>query len=173
MREMISLFAICTPICPETVWKDWYQFCMRQEQKYDFSFSHVSFESESLKPNGVRTRSRYLSKVEACIHGKESISHLGFYVLPADFRQAVFDFKVYMGVSFGKYNCCEAVIENHFLEGFQYEVYLDEVKKFLHMSRAEVNLLPHTQVFNYNMKRIISPVDTQETYGVIQKIYAE
>jgi hypothetical protein len=33
MRKMISLFAVCMPICTDTVWEDWYRFCMRQEQE--------------------------------------------------------------------------------------------------------------------------------------------
>lgn len=35
-RQMISLFSVCTPVCPDTVWESWYRFCMQQEQENHF-----------------------------------------------------------------------------------------------------------------------------------------
>lgn len=61
-RQMVSLYALCTPICASTVWENWYRFCMQQEQENVFTFSHVGCGTETLNPNGIRTRSRYLKK---------------------------------------------------------------------------------------------------------------
>lgn len=155
-----------------TVWKDWYQFCLQQEQRYGFVFSHVSCDTETLHPDGVRTRSRYLKKIEAAVNDKENISHIEFYLLPKKFCQAVFDFKVYMGLSLGTRSYCEITIEDHFLEEFPCQDYLDKVREFLHVSKAEINLLPNSQVFNYNVNCILSPVDGREARHIIRKIYA-
>lgn len=161
MREMISLFALCTPIDTDTVWADWYRFCMEQEQKYNYVFSHVSCETEILHPNGIRTRSRYLKKVTACIENRDDISFIEFYLLPYEFRQAAFDFKIYMALSLGKHAKphLEITVENHFLKDFEYQYCLDAVRKFLTVTKAEVNLLPYNQTFNYNMNCILSPAD--------------
>ena len=96
-----------------------------------------------------------------------------FYLLPKDFYQAVFDFKVYMGLSLGNRNYCEITIEDHFLEEFPCQDYLDNVRKFLQVTRAEINLLPNGQVFNYNVNCILNPVDGREARHIIRKIYAE
>lgn len=82
MREMISLFAVGNPVLSDTLWEDWYRFCLQQEQKYGFVFSHVSCRTESLHPNGIRTRSRYLKKMETAINRKENIFSMEFYLLP-------------------------------------------------------------------------------------------
>ncbi len=172
MRKMISLFAVCTPICTDTVWEDWYRFCMRQEQENGFAFSHVSCSTETLNPNGIRTRSRYLKKIEACIDRKEEISHIEFYLLPKDFYQAVFDFKVYMGLSLRSRDC-EITVEDRFWDAFAYPLYFEQLRKFLRITKAEVNLLPHNQTFNYNVNCILNTNGVREKYGVIEQIYAE
>ena len=173
MREMISLFAVGNPVLSDTLWEDWYQFCLQQEQKYGFVFSHVSCRTESLHPDGIRTRSRYLKKMETAINRKENIFSMEFYLLPKEFYQAVFDFKVYMGLSLGDRNYCEITIEDHFLEEFPCQDYLDKIRKFLQVTRAEINLLPNGQVFNYNVNCILNPVDGREARHIIRKIYAE
>ena len=152
-RQMISLFAVCTPVCPDTVWESWYRFCMQQEQENAFSFTHVSCETETLKPTGIRTRSRYLKKIDACMAKKETMSSLEFYLLPKEFRQAVFAFRVYMGLSLNL-NYCEITVENHFWKEFRYQEYLDRMKEFLKITKVEVNLLPYDQTFNYNVNCI-------------------
>lgn len=91
MRKMISLFAVCTPICTDTVWEDWYRFCMRQERE----------------------------------------------------------------------------------NAFAYPLYFEQLRKFLRITKAEVNLLPHNQTFNYNVNCILNTNGVREKYGVIEQIYAE
>lgn len=172
MREMISLFAIHTPVCADLLWESWYAFCQQQEQEYGFAFTHVSCHAETLRPNGIRTASRYRKKIEASIRSREQISSLEFYMLPASFHQAVFDFNVYMGLSCGKLNTCEITVENHFLEGYDYRRCLDGIQSFLRLTKAEVNLLPYTQVFNYNMNCILRPIDPPEKHGLIQTLYS-
>lgn len=174
MRQMISLFAVCAPVCMDTVWKEWYRFCMRQEQENAFVFSHVSCSTETLNPNGIRTRSRYLKKMEACIDRKEEISAIEFYLLPKDFHQAVFDFKVYMALSLGGGSSyCEITVEDRFWDDFAYPIYFEELRKFLRITKAEVNLLPYEQVFNYHVNCILNTNGVREKYGVIEQIYAE
>lgn len=175
MREMISLFALCTPIDTDTVWENWYQFCMEQEQKHKFAFSHTACLTDSLHPDGIRTRSRYLKKLRSCIDRKENISFIEFYLLPDQFWQAVFDFKIYMGLSLGgqAQSHVEITVENQFPEHFDYRNCLDALRNFLTVTKAEVNLLPHNQTFNYNINCILSqatPLE-REKYGVIQKLY--
>ena len=171
-RQMLSLFALCTPTCPDTVWESWYRFCMQQEQENAFTFSHVSCKTETLKPTGIRTRSRYLKKIDACMAKKEAMSNLEFYLLPKEFRQAVFDFQVYIGLSLSL-NFCEITVENHFWKEFKYQEYLDAMKEFLNITKVEVNLLPYDQTFNYNVNCIAASNDSPEKYNVLQRIYAE
>lgn len=174
MRKMMSLCALCTPVCMDTVWQDWYRYCMRQEQEHDFVFTHVSCTAETLNPNGIRTRSRYLKKIEACIDRKEDISSIEFYLLPKEFRQAVFDYRVYMVLSLGdRRNYCEITVEDRFWDDFAYPLYFEQLREFLRITKAEVNLLPEDQVFNYNVNCILNTNGVREKYGVIEQVYAE
>ena len=95
--------------------------------------------------------------------------------MPDQFRQAVFDFKIYMGLSLGgqAQSHVEITVENQFPEHFDYRYCLDALRNFLTVTKAEVNLLPHNQTFNYNINCILSqatPLE-REKYGVIQKLY--
>lgn len=81
---------------------------------------------------------------------QENISFIEFYLLPDKFWQAVFDFKIYMGLSLGRQaqSHVEITVENQFLENFDYRYCLDALRKFLTVTKAEVNLLPHNRTFS-------------------------
>ncbi len=115
-----------------------------------------------------------MKKIEACIDRKEEISTIEFYLLPKDFHQAVFDFKVYMVLSLGGGSSyCEITVEDRFWDDFAYPIYFEELRKFLRIAKAEVNLLPYEQVFNYNVNCILNTNGAREKYGVIEQMYAE
>ena len=114
MREMVSLFALCEPVCAATVWVSWYRFCMDWERRYGVSFTHLGVASDSLHPEGIRTRRRYLSKVEAAIAQNEGMESLEFYLLPEKFCLEVFDFWVYLGLSLRRQGYCEITVEKGF-----------------------------------------------------------
>lgn len=122
MREMLSLFALASPVDRKTVWESWLRFCLEQEERFGFTFTHLGCETASLHPSGIRTRSRYLKKVEASAAQKEPITNIEFYLLPKEFRQAVFDFRVFMALTLGEQRSyCEITVERQFPEGFQYQ----------------------------------------------------
>lgn len=173
MREMVSLFALCEPVCAATVWVSWYRFCMDWERRYGVSFTHLGVASDSLHPEGIRTRRRYLSKVEAAIAQNEGMESLEFYLLPEKFCQAVFDFWVYLGLSLRRQGYCEITVEKGFLTEFPYQDWLRGLRDFLCLTKAEVNLLPFDQTFNYNMNRILSPSGGEKDYGLIRQLYME
>ena len=85
------MFALCEPVCAATVWVSWYWFCMDWERRYGVSFTHLGVASDSLHPEGIRTRRRYFGKVEAAIAQNEGMESLEFYLLPKKFCQTVFD----------------------------------------------------------------------------------
>ena len=66
-REMLSLFALVSPLDRHTVWDSWLRFCFSQEERHGFAFTHLGCETASLHPDGIRTRSRYLKKLEAAV----------------------------------------------------------------------------------------------------------
>lgn len=176
MREMLSIFAVYSPVCIDDMWEKWFEFCLEQEKKCGFNFTHLCCKTESLNPNGIRTKSRYLRTAENCIYNREKISYLGFYVLPDEFRQAVFDFKVYMGLTIDEKhgrNHCEITIENNFINDFNYQSYIDRIRTFLHIAKLEVNLLPNSQVFNYNINCILEQSDHIDKYDIIKQIFKE
>ena len=176
MREMLSLFALVSPIDRDTVWESWLRFCLGREERFGFTFTHLGCKTASLHPGGIRTRSRYLKKVEAAIAQKERIDSIEFYLLPKEFRQAVFDFRVYMGLSLREgTSCCEVTVENGLWEEYQYRDALRSLREFLQIEKAEVNLLPHTQTFNYNFNCILSPTpgSREQDYGLIRALYRE
>lgn len=173
MREMVSLFALCEPVCAATAWESWYRFCMDWERRYGVSFTHLGVASDTLHPEGIRTRRRYLSKVEAAIVQNEGMESLEFYLLPEKFYQAVFDFRVYLGLSLRRQGHCEITVEEGVLTGLLYQDWLRELRGFLRLTKVEVNLLPFDQTFNYNMNRILSPSGGEKDYGLIQQLYAE
>ena len=176
MREMLSLFALVSPMERNTVWESWLRFCLAQEERYGFAFTHLSCETASLHPNGIRTRSRYLKKVEASVRQGEKIENIEFYLLPKEFYQAVFDFRIYMGIALRERGCwCEITAESRFPEGFRYQDTLQALREFLHLEKAEVNLLPNSQTFNYNVNCILSPSpgSRERDYGLIQALYRE
>lgn len=173
MREMVSLFALCEPVCAGTVWESWYRFCVDWERQYGVSFTHLCVESETLHPEGVRTRRRYLSKVEACLTRGEGLEALEFYLLPEKFHQAVFDFRAYLGLSLRRQGYCEITVEEGFLMEVPYQDWLRDLRDFLRLSKVEVNLLPFDRTFNYNMNRILSPGGGEGDYGLIRRLYGE
>lgn len=176
-REMVSLFALVSPVNDSTVWENWFRFCLEQEERHGFAFTHLGCKTASLHPNGIRTRSRYLKKTEAALEAGEKISSIGFYLLPKGFRQAVFDFKVYMGLSLreDEKSNCEITLENGFREGLSCQELLEELRGFLHIRKAEINLLPYNQTFNYNFNCILSPTPGSQDrdYGLIRRLYQE
>lgn len=173
MREMVSLFALCEPVCAATVWVSWYRFCMDWERRYGVSFTHLGVASDSLHPEGIRTRRRYFGKVEAAIAKNEGMESLEFYLLPKKFCQAVFDFRVYLGLSLRRQGYCEITVEKGFLTELPYQDWLRGLRDFLCLTKAEVNLLPFDQTFNYNMNRILSPSSGEKDYGLIRQLHAE
>ena len=173
MREMVSLFALCEPVCADAVWESWYRFCMDWERQYGVSFTHVCAASETLRPEGIRTRRRYLSRVEACLARGEGLEALELYLLPEKFYQAVFDFRAYLGLSLGRRGYCEITVEAGFLTEVPYQDWLRDLKDFLRLTKVEVNLLPFDQTFNYNMNRILSPGGGEGDYGLIRRLYGE
>lgn len=173
MRKMMSLFALCEPARADTVWESWYRFCMDFERRYGVAFTHLGVASDTLHPEGIRTRRRYLGKVEAAIAQNEGMESLEFYLLPEKFYQAVFDFRVYLGLSLRKWGRCEITVEEGFLAELPYQDWLRELRDFLHLTRVEVNLLPFDQTFNYNMNRILSPSGGEKDYGLIRQLYRE
>ena len=40
-REMLSLFALVSPIDRHTVWDSWLRFCFSQEERHSFTFTHL------------------------------------------------------------------------------------------------------------------------------------
>ncbi len=176
MREMLSLFALVSPMDQDTVWESWLRFCLSQEERFGFTFTHLGCETASLHPDGIRTRSRYLKKLEASVARGERIEHMGFYLLPKGFRQAVFDFRVYLGLALlERQRYCEITVESGFPEGFRYEDALASIRQFLRIEQAEANLLPFTQTFNYNVNCILSPSpgSRERDYGLIRALYRE
>ncbi len=174
MREMVSLFALVSPVQQDTVWESWLRFCLSWEERYYFAFTHLSCITASLHPDGIRTRSRYLKKIKASVSQKEEIEHIGFYLLPPKFYQAVFDFQIYLGLSLKEqHSCCEITVENHLLKEFQYQEILQTIKEFLYLEKVEVNLLPFNQTFNYNFNCILSPAPgaSERDYGLIRRLY--
>lgn len=175
MREMVSLFALVSPI-GSGVWERWFRFCLEQEERHGFAFTHLSCETASLHPKGIRTRSRYLKKLKASLFQGEEIRNIEFYLLPKEFHQAVFDFRVYMGLSLWKQRShCEITVENNFLGDFRYQEALRSIREFLRIEKVEVNLLPYNQTFNYNINCILSPTpgSRDRDYGLIQRLYRE
>ena len=176
MREMLSLFALVSPVDRKTVWESWLRFCLEQEERFGFTFTHLGCETASLHPSGIRTRSRYLKKVEASAAQKEPITNIEFYLLPKEFRQAVFDFRVFMALTLGEQRSyCEITVERQFPEDFQYQNALRSLREFLRIEKAEVNLLPFDQTFNYNVNCILSPTpgSLERDYGLIRALYRE
>ena len=175
-REMLSLFALVSPIDRHTVWDSWLRFCFSQEERHSFTFTHLSCETASLHPDGIRTRSRYLNKLEAAIRQGEEIWNMEFYLLPKEFHQAVFDFRVYMSLSLREQRShCEITVESGFPGDFRYQEALRSIREFLRIEKVEVNLLPHDQIFNYNINCILfsTPGSQDRDYGLIRRLYQE
>ena len=135
------------------------------------SFTHLCVASETLHPEGIRTRRRYLGKVEVCIACGEGMEALESYLLPEKFRQAAFDFQAYLGLSLRRWGYCEITVEEGFLTEVPYQDWLRGLRDFLRLTKVEVNLLPFDQTFNYNMNRILSPTGEEKDYCMILRLY--
>ena len=129
--------------------------------------------SETLHPEGIRTRRRCLGKVEVCLARGEGMEALELYLLPEKFHQAVFDFQAYLGLSLRRWGYCEITVEEGFLTEVPYQDWLRGLRDFLRLTKVEVNLLPFDQTFNYNMNRILSPTGEEKDYGLIRRLYGE
>lgn len=154
-REMISLFAICEPIDPDTVWNEWYGFCMDMEQSMGVGFTHIACETESLNPSELRTRKSYMKKLRASMESGDTIKFIEFYALPDDFQFAVFDYELYMSLCFEEIWHCEITAAKTIAGTFEYEKYLKALEKFLRITKVEVNVIPDHSVSNYNMNCIL------------------
>ncbi len=129
--------------------------------------------SETLHPEGIRTRRRCLGKVEVCLARGEGMEALELYLLPEKFHQAVFDFQAYLGLSLRRWGYCEITVEEGFLTEVPYQDWLRDLRDFLCLTKVEVNLLPFDQTFNCNMNRILSPTGEEKDYGLIRRLYGE
>ena len=99
-----------------------------------------------------------------------------FYLLPKEFHQAVFDFRVYMSLSLREQRShCEITVESGFPGDFRYQEALRSIREFLRIEKVEVNLLPHDQIFNYNINCILfsTPGSQDRDYGLIRRLYQE
>ncbi len=68
---------------------------------------------------------------------------------------------------------CMPICTDTVWEDCAYPWYFEQLRKFLRITKAEVNLLPYEQVFNYNVNCILNTNGVREKYGVIEHMYAE
>ena len=172
-RKMVSLFAVCKPFKEIDIWEKWCEFCASFEKTCGMEFTHVAYDVSSLNSSGIRTKKRGLKKLSSAIKNEDEIECIGFYLLPKDYKQAAFDYKMHMSLSHygGVSTYCEITVEKELLGNIEYKKWVEALSGFLDIIEVEVNIIPHYEVFNYNTNSILMKSDTYCEPYIVNKLY--
>lgn len=118
-------------------WLDWLNYCEKKFLEYNYEPNYIGFRSETVKINKVLQlkRKNNINKILNAINNNEKIEFLTIYSLPKNFRQAVFDYNMYIRRND---KCIEMVMEKDLCLNLNINELIDDLKSFIVLDKGEV-----------------------------------
>jgi hypothetical protein len=94
--EVMAVFVLWGRLRVENPWKSWYEFCCDFISSLGLQATHLEVIGGPFKGSSVLQVKRTRRRLQGAFDSRAAFSTLGVYSLPDDFRQAVFDYHVFM-----------------------------------------------------------------------------
>ncbi|HEY9061485.1 MAG TPA: hypothetical protein VIO64_13405 [Pseudobacteroides sp.] len=77
-------------------WKNWYEYSKKQIQDLNFEPNYIGISGTNFKSSKINTLRRIEKKLIEAFDNSEILSSLELYSMPDEFKQAAFDYNIYM-----------------------------------------------------------------------------
>jgi len=127
------------------IWMKWYKSCKDYIEGLGLKANYFSIESATMKTGKVMTMNKSEKKMSKSIEQGDKINWLSIYSLPDNFKQAAFDYDVYM--TRGRGHVCfsaskdiyKRIVENDFINLFKQFIEFESGEVF-EMAREESSI---------------------------------
>lgn len=150
-----------------TAWLRWYEYSLSFCKEFDIESNYVGITGDSFKSGKIMHRKRVDSRIKKSLINGESISAMTIYSLPESFKQAAFDYHVYLGrEAIGKTEHIILTISDDVQLFSTIEKIVDNLKQHIEFESGQVFEMLNSESPQFYAARI-NPVSVYRSLKVI------
>lgn len=139
VKTTISIVLYGSIDCNQSSWLEWSRYSKEKLKEIYKVPNYVGIIGEGFKSGKLLQLNRIQSRINKSLEEGGQISSMGFYVLPDNFTQAIFDFEAFIGrTNIGKENNILFTVNKNIAESLNIEVTIEELKNYISFKSGEV-----------------------------------